>query len=205
MFNSIVLIFLSSLFLDHFGWRYALLANCSITACLFLCGALMCPLESFNQQVESFSQVCQTDFEDGLTFIEDDQMTNSSCCTEEFRMDSNFSNSIKVFKNAPFVLFCINNILFFGAMTILWVYLNGYIINGGLGGQSEAGMIYSIIGISNVIGRIFFGILCDHKRVCPVVVYTVGNFFLALNQFYSNYAQTFPGKFIFQFPLQFDH
>ena len=63
-----------------------------------------------------------------------------------------------------------------------------------LGGQSEAGMIYSAIGISNVIGRIFVGILCDHKRVSPVVVFTVGNFFLALNQFYCNFAQTFQGK-----------
>ena len=63
-----------------------------------------------------------------------------------------------------------------------------------LGGQSEAGMIYSAIGISNVIGRIFVGILCDHKRVSPVVVFTIGNFFLALNQFYCNFAQTFQGK-----------
>ena len=47
-----------------------------------------------------------------------------------------------------------------------------------------------------MIGRVFVGILCDHKRVSPVVVYTVGNFFLALNQFYSNFAQTFPGKLI---------
>ena len=63
-----------------------------------------------------------------------------------------------------------------------------------LGGQSEAGMIYSAIGISNVIGRIFVGILCDHKRVSPVVVFTIGNFFLALNQFYCNFAQTFQCK-----------
>ena len=29
----------------------------------------------------------------------------------------------------------------------------------------------------------------------PVVVFTVGNFFLALNQFYCNFAQTFQGKY----------
>ena len=79
-------------------------------------------------------------------------------------------------------------------MTILWVYLNGYIINGGLGDQSEAGMIYSAIGISNVVGRIFLGVLCDHDRVNPVVVYTMGNFFLALNQFYFNFAQNLTGE-----------
>ena len=119
---------------------------------------------------------------------------SSSCCTEEFRTNPQMWNSLRIFKNVPFSLFCVNNILFFASMTILWVYLNGYIINGGLGDQSEAGMIYSAIGISNVVGRIFLGVLCDHDRVNPVVVYTMGNFFLALNQFYFNFAQNLTGE-----------
>ena len=79
-------------------------------------------------------------------------------------------------------------------MTILWVHLNGYIIKSGLGNSTQAGLIYSIIGMSNVFGRIFLGILCDSKRVNPIVVYTIGNFFLALNELYASFAQTYSGK-----------
>ena len=104
-------------------------------------------------------------------------------------------HSTRIFKSVSFSLFCINNLLFFSALTILWVHLNGYIIKSGLGNSSEAGCIYSIIGISNVIGRIFLGLFCDLKRVNPIVVYTMGNFFLALNELYASYAQTFRGNF----------
>merc|ERR1719510_166477 len=90
-----------------------------------------------------------------------------------------------IFRNVSFSLFCVNNFLFFGALTILWVYLNGYIIKSNLGGSSEAGLIYSMIGISNVVGRLFLGIFCDHKRVNPVVIFTMGNFFLAMNELYA--------------------
>ena len=79
-------------------------------------------------------------------------------------------------------------------MTILWVHLNGYIIKSGLGNSTQAGLIYSIIGMSNVFGRIFLGIFCDLKRVNPIVVYTIGNFFLALNELYASFAQTYSGK-----------
>ena len=79
-------------------------------------------------------------------------------------------------------------------MTILWVHLNGYIIKSGLGGPTEAGLIYSTIGISNVVGRIFLGVFCDLKSVNPIVIYTVGNFFLALNELYASFANTFPGN-----------
>ena len=127
--------FFFSVFLDYFGWRYALLANCSITAFLFLCGLLMCPLESFNEEETFSSQVCQTtDFEeDGLTFIGNSNQSQSSIYagTEKFGTKSDFKNSFKLLKNVSFVLFCLNNFLFFGAMTILWVFLNGYVINGG--------------------------------------------------------------------------
>ena len=121
-----------------------MLANCSITAFLFLCGLLMCPLESFNEEEESFdSQVCQTDLfeEDGLTFIGNHDnhqsqslsyYSGSSSINEEFgTAKSDFKNSFRLLKNVSFVLFCLNNFLFFAAMTILWVFLNGYVINGG--------------------------------------------------------------------------
>ena len=95
----------------------------------------MCPLESFNEEETFSSQVCQTntDFEeDGLTFIGNNQSQSSIYAgTEKFGTKSDFKNSFKLLKNVSFVLFCLNNFLFFGAMTILWVFLNGYVINGG--------------------------------------------------------------------------
>ena len=153
----------------------------------------MCPLHSFSQQDLSFSQVEQNNFEENLNFIENDQTDHVICCIEKLKIDSNLLNSFKIFNNISFLLFFLNNFIFFGCLTILWIYINGYIINEGLGNQSEARLIYSAIGISNLIGRLFLGILCDHKRVCPVVLYTAFNFILALNQFYFNFAGTFTG------------
>ena len=45
------------------------------------------------------------------------------------------------------------------------------------------------------------GFFCDLKRVNPIVVYTMGNFFLALNELYASYAQTFRGKYLFTIVL----
>ena len=182
--------------MDYFGWRYALVANCSLTIFIFLCGCFMCPLNSFSQQDLSFSQVEQNNFEENLNFIENDQTDHVICCIEKLKIDSTLLNSFKIFNNISFLLFCLNNFIFFGCLTILWIYINGYIINEGLGNQSDARLIYSAIGISNLIGRLFLGILCDHKRVCPVVLFTTFNFILALNQFYFNFARTFTGAML---------
>ena len=81
--------------------------------------------------------------------------------------------------------------------------LHSYIIKSGLGDSTEAGLIYSIIGISNVIGRIFLGVFCDLKRVNPIVIFTFGNFFLALNELYASFAITFPGTLILFFKSYF--
>ena len=179
----------SSLLITQLGWRYALLANCGITLFLFICGFLLKPIE-----------VNTEEFEDGISIYTD----NSEVASSTLESVENLKNvslldqlcdSLRLFQNVSFSLFCINNVLFFGALTILWVHLNGYILKSGYS-SSEAGWIYSIIGISNVCGRVFLGVLCDHKRVNPVVIFTIGNFFLALNELYASYAQSYQGKFI---------
>jgi len=175
---------LNNLLITQLGWRYALLANCGITLFLFICGFLLKPIE-----------VNTEEFEDGISIYTD----NSEVASSTLESVENLKNvslldqlcdSLRLFQNVSFSLFCINNVLFFGALTILWVHLNGYILKSGYS-SSEAGWIYSIIGISNVCGRVFLGVLCDHKRVNPVVIFTIGNFFLALNELYASYAQSY--------------
>ena len=93
----------------------------------------------------------------------------------------------------------LKNVVYHGLMSKPNFFLHSYIIKSGLGDSTEAGLIYSIIGISNVIGRIFLGVFCDLKRVNPIVIFTFGNFFLALNELYASFAITFPGTLILFF------
>ena len=71
-----VLVFIFSIFLDLLGWRYALLANCSITTLLLLCGALIFPSKPKEASTETFDRIYRTDSEDGLNVSEDDKSIN---------------------------------------------------------------------------------------------------------------------------------
>lgn len=146
--------------------------------------------DASEEAMESFDIVCQ---EDESIYLRED---------EKKSWPQQILQSFKLFQNVSFCLFCVNNLLFFAAMTILWVHLNGYIIKNNFGDSSEAGLVYSVIGISNVVGRIFLGIFCDHDKVNPIVVYAFGNFLLALNELYASFAQSFGGK-ILSFETQF--
>ena len=137
-----VSLFSLSLLITQLGWRYALLANCGITLFLFICGFLLKPIE-----------ISPEEFEDGISIYTD----NSEVASSTMESNENLKNvslldqlfySLRLFQNVSFSLFCINNVLYFGALTILWVHLNGYILKSGYT-SSEAGWIYSIIGISN--------------------------------------------------------
>ena len=134
----------------------------------------------------------EEDLEDGMSIYTESESSNLEIAKNYSLLDQ-LCDSLRLFQNISFSLFCINNVLFFGALTILWVHLNGYILKSGYT-NNEAGWIYSIIGISNVCGRVFLGLLCDHKRVNPVVIFTMGNFFLALNELYASYAQSYQGN-----------
>lgn len=150
----------------------------------------MKPFESTEKVTESFDAVCQDD---------ESICINEAVSNEKESLAKQFLNSLKLFQNVSFCLFCVNNLLFFAAMTILWVHLNGYIIKNNFGDSAEAGLVYSVIGISNVFGRIFLGLFCDHDKVNPIVVYAFGNFLLALNELYASFAQSFGGTFSFLF------
>ena len=168
------------------GWKYALLANSALTFIVFVCGLLMKPFE--------ISKTDENSPEDG-----EERFLDENSLSEEIPKSANFftrfCRTLSILRNPAYALFCVNNLLFFAAMTILWVHLNGYIVSSDLGDSTQAGLVYSVIGISNVAGRVFLGVFCDQKRVNPVVVYTIGNFFLALNELYASFAQTFGGNF----------
>ena len=154
----------------------------------------MFPLEKPNMtSIQTDTETFLADITDPNLEIESEAISENTekCCSS---VQESSQNSLKIFKNVSYSLFCVNNFLFFSSLTVLWVYLNGYIIKKGLGNSSEAGSIYSVIGIGNIFGRVFLGVFCDQKRVDPIVIYTIGNFFLALNEFYASFAQNYRGK-----------
>ncbi len=103
-------------------------------------------------------------------------------------------SSLEIFKVPNYVLFCVNNLLFFSALTITWVHMNSYIVAAGLGNASDANLVFCVIGASNTLGRILLGLLVSHDNVTASVVFTFGNFLLGLTQFYTPFADTYESE-----------
>jgi hypothetical protein len=187
-----------------------MLANVSVSLFLFVCGCLMRPLAAVPCQ----GSLLKKSSEDQVLTPESDKLNKSSSyiLTAEEVVEANYEinqdaaqadednlfitmiKSMKMFKVLNFSLLCLNNVLFMGALTIIWVHMHGHIIHAGLGDESDAGWVYCVIGVSNVLGRIFLGLICVNKNVSTTVLYTFGNFFLALTLLFTPFAQTFYGK-----------
>ena len=166
-----------------------------------LCGFFMIPLKEEPVEMKDVDNDNDSEVRLNINTGEYAQSEMSDYCEEEVTKEadtgvlSQMLHSTWMFRNVSFSLFCVNNFLFFGALSILWVNLNGYIIKSQLGDAADAGFIYSVIGISNVVGRLLLGVFVDHRRVNPVVVFTTGNFFLALNEMYAAFFEhSYRGK-----------
>ena len=85
--------------------------------------------------------------------------------------------TFSLFQNKSYVAICFNNILVTFGLSVIYVHLGSYGLSMGLNHQ-QATALFSVMGISNMIGRFSWGLLGQLPCVSGMSIYT-GGFFLS--------------------------
>ena len=89
----------------------------------------------------------------------------------EFKSEDKRFN-LTMFRNIPYILLSFNNLLLTFGISVIYVHFSAYASS--IGFSDDAGaMLFSVIGISNFVGRLAYGSLGQCKRVRPIYLYTV--------------------------------
>lgn len=199
------------LFLKYLDWRGAMLANVGLTLLLCCCGLLMTPFQqdepsSSSREMLSTAENNDDDEEEEelvVEFnvdqeIEEETLKNLDKKEDEKQDDDDDDNllvkmwkSKEMFSVMPYTMFCLNNVVVFFSLTIVWVHMNGHIKDAGLGSEGDAARIYCVIGVSNAIGRVLLGFLCQHPKVPSPLVYTICIYLLAITQVSIPFAASY--------------
>ena len=59
--------------------------------------------------------------------------------------------NLVIMKSVPFVTLCFNNLLYCCGLVIVYVHLGGLAISSGLFSKTNSGLIFSIVGVSNLV------------------------------------------------------
>jgi predicted MFS family arabinose efflux permease len=139
---------------DAFGWRGSLLVLSGVTLNLAVIGVFIRPIK-LKAEIE------KTD-------------TNKNEIKTE---DTNIWHmlDIYVFKNGRYLMLCFNNMMLMFGVSIVYVHLSAYAELQGING-TESAMLFSVIGIANFLGRIFFGLAGHHPKVNVILAYIIAVF-----------------------------
>ena len=99
--------------------------------------------------------------------------------------------NLHVFHSTSYILLCLNNVLIMFGIGIIYVHLAAYTMGLGFSGE-QAAVLYSTIGISNIAGRIGFGLFAHAPCVSAVSLYTVSHFAVGAITQLSAYIVTYP-------------
>ncbi|CAH1792529.1 unnamed protein product [Owenia fusiformis] len=78
--------------------------------------------------------------------------------------------NIDIFRSLDFLLLCLNNLLFSFGLSGVYSHLSEYSLVMGIGGP-ESSMLFSVIGISNLIGRFMIGFIGSHPVTNAILLY----------------------------------
>ena len=161
MGNNIGLISFARLimFLDHlYGWRGMLLVCGGVTFHLCPLAAVMFPV---------------TEVKPSMAIEESNSMLQktTSYTTTVKKMNSNINFGL--FRKVSFVCFCISNVFFNTGMGIFSLHLPSYSKQAGFK-DNDIGTMWLAHGMCNIIGKVLFSFLGQHRRVNPTIVYAVG-------------------------------
>ena len=70
-----------------------------------------------------------------------------------------------------FAVLCVNNFLFLLGSNIVMIHVASYTEEEGLLSRTKSALLLSFIGLSNIFGRIFLGVLCSYDHFPSLVVY----------------------------------
>lgn len=77
-----------------------------------------------------------------------------------------------IFRKVSFVCFCVSNVFFNTGYGIYSLHLPSYSRQAGFE-DADIAIIWLTHGMGNMVGKIFFSFLGQHKRVNPTVVYAI--------------------------------
>ena len=130
--------------LEHaYGWRGALLLMGGICLNVCVCGALFRPFRRPKARVP-----------------------------QETRKNYRRLFNLDILKRKSYLILCLNQVLFSLGQSVVYVHIAYYASTIGAS-VNESALLISLIGILNLIGRIFIGLIAHHPRVCPVVLFIV--------------------------------
>ncbi|CAH1784646.1 unnamed protein product, partial [Owenia fusiformis] len=89
-------------------------------------------------------------------------------------------NNEKVFnfgimKSKNFLILCFNYLVFHFGIVIVFTHLSEYSLLMGIGG-SESSMLFSVFGISNIVGLLLFGVIAHHPKADAMLLFIGGLF-----------------------------
>lgn len=74
-------------------------------------------------------------------------------------------------RSQSFVVLCVNNLVYCLGLMVVYVHLGAFVKSCERFSSNHSAHVFSIIGISNLLGRVFHGVLCHFPRMCTVLVY----------------------------------
>ncbi|CAH1785204.1 unnamed protein product [Owenia fusiformis] len=81
--------------------------------------------------------------------------------------------NVGIFRSVDFLILCMNNMLFCFGVSVVYTHLAEYALQMDIGGR-ESSILFSVIGISNFLGRFVFGFIGNHPLSNDILVYLFG-------------------------------
>ena len=89
----------------------------------------------------------------------------------EYKVDKSGIFNFFIFKNTNYQLLCYNNFFMCFGLSIVYVHLSAYATTTGITSNMSA-LLFSVIGVSNFLGRIAFGVLGHVQKINHIVLYS---------------------------------
>ena len=149
--------------IDVYGWRGALMLQGGLVLQICVFGALMRPLPML---VPQSNMTSHDDMARGT------QSENEKVVTISETEAKTVTWNLTIFKNNNYLMLLVNNFLFCIGMSIVYVHLGAYANTRGYS-DDQAAILFSVVGVSNLVGRIAFGLFA--MRVSATILYLVGH------------------------------
>ncbi|CAH1784631.1 unnamed protein product, partial [Owenia fusiformis] len=103
--------------------------------------------------------------------------TNNKLVVETDKNKTVFN--LKILKSFNFSILCFNFLMFYFGLSIVFTHLSEY--SGLMGiGETESAMLFSAYGVTNLIGKISFGVIANHPKANDLLLYTITLFICGL-------------------------
>ena len=100
--------------------------------------------------------------------------------------------NLYIFQNSAYLALCLNNIFCTFGLAVVYIHLASYASSLGFL-DNESALLFSVMGISNFIGRVIYGFLGHLPCFTPISIYTGGFFLSGVVIVCTPYAQSYAG------------